>query len=375
MKFRFITGALLALAAVSTQAASDAPTGYTKCAQNTGATCTMTGSRSVALGKSGSFVYATKTDSFACIGSAFPSNSYTTSAWCSYAGSTSAASSAAASSAAASAAASSKAASSAAASSKAASSVAASSKAASSTAGIPAATGTVINPTTVTIPANTTKDYGFQRIGISAQAASCDDEGQKPVFLLEDGAVLKNVIIHGGLNGSDGVHCKGNCTLENVHWEDVCEDAATMLGGSGKVMSVVGGSASHASDKVFQHNGKGSTVKVRDFNTYGDIGRFWMSCGNCSDNGGPRKLDIDRVNITGRIWDSAKNVQAYAIRLNYNYGDKATVRNLKIKNYVKGSPKVCVQAVGVQPGEAQTNNGEFFNTAYCDLSPADVTAY
>lgn len=242
-------------------------------------------------------------------------------------------------------------------------------------AGIPAATSTKINATTTTIPAKTSRDYGFQRIGIVAQAASCDDEGQKPVFILEDGATLKNVIIHGGLNGSDGVHCKGNCTLENVHWEDVCEDAATMLGGAGKVMNVIGGSASHASDKVFQHNGKGSTVKVRDFTTYGDIGRFWMSCGNCSSNGGPRYLDIDRVNITGRIWDSAKKTQSYAIRLNYNYGDKAKIRNLKVKNYTKGSPQICVQAVGVQPGGKQTNTGEHFNTAYCDISPSDVKPY
>ncbi|MDO6384918.1 MULTISPECIES: polysaccharide lyase family 1 protein [unclassified Uliginosibacterium] len=140
MQSKILGGAALLLLAANVQAASDYPTGYTKCAQNTGATCTMAGTRSVALGKSGSFVYATKTDSFACIGSAFPTNTYTTSAWCSYGPLSSSSSSAAVSSAAASsvaassAASSSKAASSAAASSAAVSSAAASSVAASSAA-------------------------------------------------------------------------------------------------------------------------------------------------------------------------------------------------------------------------------------------------
>ncbi|MEC5387092.1 hypothetical protein VVD49_15290, partial [Uliginosibacterium sp. H3] len=82
-----IAGAVAGLFATGAYAATDYPSGYTKCAQNTGATCSMSGTHSVALGKSGSFVYATKTGSFACIGSAFPSNSYSESAWCSVGGS------------------------------------------------------------------------------------------------------------------------------------------------------------------------------------------------------------------------------------------------------------------------------------------------
>lgn len=84
MRSKFLGGAALLLLAAQAQAAADYPSGYTKCAQNTGATCSMSGTRTVALGKSGSFVYATKTGAFACIGSAFPSNAFTTSAWCSY---------------------------------------------------------------------------------------------------------------------------------------------------------------------------------------------------------------------------------------------------------------------------------------------------
>lgn len=65
------------------QVAIDYPSGYTECAWNREATRSMSGTRNVVLGKSGSFVYAVKTGSFSCIGSAFPSNSYPASAWCS----------------------------------------------------------------------------------------------------------------------------------------------------------------------------------------------------------------------------------------------------------------------------------------------------
>lgn len=97
MKFRILAGALLALVAGSVLAA-DYPSGYTKCVQNTGASCSMTGTRTVALGKSGSFVYATRTGSFVCSSSAFPTNTYPSSAWCSYGASTSSSASSAASS-------------------------------------------------------------------------------------------------------------------------------------------------------------------------------------------------------------------------------------------------------------------------------------
>ncbi|MFT3734286.1 MAG: rhamnogalacturonan lyase [Rhodocyclaceae bacterium] len=84
MQLKHLAGglAIIGLASVA-QAATDYPSGYTKCVQNTGATCTMSGTNNVALGKSGEFVYAVKTGSFACTGSAFPTNSFTTSAWCS----------------------------------------------------------------------------------------------------------------------------------------------------------------------------------------------------------------------------------------------------------------------------------------------------
>ena len=53
-------------------------------------------------------------------------------------------------------------------------------------------------------------------------------EGQPPMFQISNGGTLQNVII--GNPAADGVHCSGSCTLKNVWWEDVGEDAATLLG-------------------------------------------------------------------------------------------------------------------------------------------------
>lgn len=48
------------------------------------------------------------------------------------------------------------------------------------------------------------------------------------VFYLHSGATLRNVII--GKNQAEGVHCDGPCRLEFVWFEDVCEDAITIVG-------------------------------------------------------------------------------------------------------------------------------------------------
>ncbi|GAB2904913.1 pectate lyase [Uliginosibacterium flavum] len=231
---------------------------------------------------------------------------------------------------------------------------------------IPAATSTTINPATTTIPANTVKSYGNQRIGVKNAVGNCEDEGQIPVFILENGATLKDVIIYGGVNGSDGVHCKGSCTIQNVYWEDVCEDAASNLGAGGTV-TIKNVIAIGAKDKVFQHNSKNSTTALSD-SYIKDSGKLWRSCGNCTNNGGPRKLSISNVKI-----DTIGSIAG----VNANYGDVATIRNLQIKGYKSGSPSVCVEYTGIEKnGSAESPKiGEKWNTAACNVSTTDVTAY
>lgn len=89
-------------------------------------------------------------------------------------------------------------------------------------------------------------------------------------------------------------------------------DALTIEGNGNA--QVTGGGAKGAEDKVVQHNGRG-TVTIDGF-TVVDFGKLYRSCGNCQNNGGPRKVII-------------KNVKAYNGKvlagINANFGDTATI--------------------------------------------------
>lgn len=218
---------------------------------------------------------------------------------------------------------------------------------------------------------NKTVDCGGKTIGLSCPG---DAEGQPPVITLKN-ATIKNVRIAGS-GGADGIHCtSGACRAENVVWEDICEDAASLVS-SGTKFTISGGSAYNNTsnspgskpDKIFQHNSKNSTYEIiNGFTAKGVNGKLWRSCGNCSSNGGPRYVVINNVTIDGTIGSIAG--------VNRNFGDKATIRNLKIKGYKSGSPKVCEEFKGVQKGSESTKYGEYWNTAYCNVSKSDVTAF
>jgi hypothetical protein len=348
MKIKHLLLAIVASALAMSAFAANRPSGYVTICKE-GQTCSVAGSTTVvAFGRADKFIYKTLKGSFSCSQATFGGRVDGGNNECSI-----------------------RPASSSASSKSTASSVVSSVKPASSSSSSIAPLGSCKAGSII----SGKMDCGSVSIG-----TSCSDQNEKqaPVLTLEEGAYIKNLTIKAG-GGADGIHCKGNCTLENVVWEDVCEDAATMLGGPGTVMRVIGGSAKNAEDKVFQHNGVGSTIYVEGFNTYGTIGRLWASCGNCEGNAGPRKFIANGVNINGPVAKSDGST-SYVLRLNSNYGDKATIRNLKIKGYKSAAPKVCVQATGITKAEEaagakQTNQGEFWNTAYCDISKSDVTSF
>ncbi|KAG8842513.1 hypothetical protein FRB91_004130, partial [Serendipita sp. 411] len=131
----------------------------------------------------------------------------------------------------------------------------------SATSTFPSATGTVTSSKVINVAAGATFDGGNKRYDRGSGACNGQAEGgdADAVFLLAAGATLKNVII--GANQAEGVHCKGYCNLQNVWFEDVCEDAITIKGDTaGQVSNITGGGALKASDKIVQHNGCG-TVK------------------------------------------------------------------------------------------------------------------
>ncbi|KAF1318840.1 Pectate lyase, partial [Globisporangium splendens] len=186
-------------------------------------------------------------------------------------------------------------------------------------------------------------DGGMKTYERSNKQCTGNDEGDKDgaVFIVEPGAILKNVII--GKAQSEGVHCEeGGCTIENVWWDDVCEDALSIKGGSASsVSNVIGGGARYAKDKIIQHNGYG-TVNIDGFYAQ-DFGKLYRSCGTC-------KTKISRKVSISNVY--AVNPTVGIATVNKNYGDEARLSNIKIKTSKKISDlDVCGWSEAVFVGE------------------------
>ena len=95
--------------------------------------------------------------------------------------------------------------------------------------GIPTATDHISNGTVIEVGAGEVFDGGWAKYDRGSGACNNQNEGDSDdaVFLLHAGATLRNVII--GKDQSEGVHCKGHYTLEFVWFEDVCEDAISIV--------------------------------------------------------------------------------------------------------------------------------------------------
>ncbi|RLP92816.1 pectate lyase [Micromonospora sp. BL4] len=206
-----------------------------------------------------------------------------------------------------------------------------------------------------TIPVSGTLDGGLKRyygIGDGGQS-----ESQDPMFELAAGATLRNVII--GAPAGDGVHCEGNCTLINVWWEDVGEDAATFRGGT--TYTVDGGGARSASDKVFQHNGSG-TVYIKNFRVE-NAGKLYRACGNCSTSY-QRHVVIDNVIV--------RDTDAIA-GINTNWGDTARFSRITIVDDPDRDTSICVKYRGVPKGSEPVEIGEGADGVNCLYAPSDIT--
>ncbi|KAB5589526.1 putative effector protein [Ceratobasidium theobromae] len=175
----------------------------------------------------------------------------------------------------------------------------------------PSSSSNVVLSTPSRIPAGTTKNGGGLRYGRGVKCGGQKEGGDKDaVFLLESGATLENAVI--GADQNEGIHCLGSCTLRNVWFEDVCEDAITIKQSSG-TSTIVGGGAKGADDKVIQHNG-GGLVKIESYCVQ-DFGKLYRSCGNCSSQT-KRQVEIKDV--------IARNGKLLA-GVNSNFGDVATI--------------------------------------------------
>lgn len=213
-----------------------------------------------------------------------------------------------------------------------------------------------------TIKLSGTKDYGMKRLyGTGDLGSGSQDEDQDPLLELAPGTVLKNVII--GSPAADGIHCLGSCTLQNVWWEDVGEDAATFLGSSSSnVYTVSGGGAKEADDKVFQFNGAG-TLNVSGF-AVKNFGKLVRSCGNCKTQY-KRTINLDTIEATYK--------GTALVGINTNYGDSATLRNITIVGDSSRKIVPCQKYIGNNTGKEPTTNGSGPDGTYCKYSASDIT--
>jgi hypothetical protein len=226
---------------------------------------------------------------------------------------------------------------------------------------VPANTGSVALGATKTVSG--TFDGGMKRYyGTGDLGSGGQAEGQDPLFDLPKGGTLRNVIL--GSPGADGVHCEATCTLENVWWEDVGEDAATFKPSStSATMTVKGGGALHASDKVFQHNGVGGTFVIDGFQVE-DFGKLYRSCGNCKSGQGKRTVVIKNVTATYKGGTLAG--------INTNYGDTATFSNITILKDTNKKIVICQKYIGNSTGAEPPKNGSGADGTYCKYSASDI---
>jgi hypothetical protein len=204
---------------------------------------------------------------------------------------------------------------------------------------------------TQSIKVSGTFDGGGKRyIGSGDLGSGGQAEGQDPLFDLANGATLANVVL--GSPAADGVHCAGSCTLKNVVWQDVGEDAATFRGTNATVV-IDGGSAASASDKVFQDNrGSGGSVTIKNFKV-SNFGKLYRSCGNCSTQAA-RKVTIQNLTAS-----SGKVIAG----VNTNYGDVARLSGLNI-----GSIPTCWLYTGNSTGAEPKKTGSGANGTNCIVS-------
>lgn len=238
---------------------------------------------------------------------------------------------------------------------------------------VPACTKVNVSAT-IDVPAGTTWDgvakYGkwVCLVGTASNMKGDQSESQIPMFKLNNGSTVKNVVIGDGslgsgtnlaAGGADGVHCYGVCNITNVYWADVGEDGATVkkLSGVTSKLTISGGAAFKAKDKLFQHNGDGTLV-IQDF--YADnIGKLVRSCGNCSTQYA-RKVTVSGVRLG--------TVNSAGIGVNSSYDSKSGISGkydvATITDLVySGSKAKCEGYVGTGSGNEPVKDTSTSNVA------------
>lgn len=174
---------------------------------------------------------------------------------------------------------------------------------------VPSISKTITVSTPTTVAAGETFDCQFAKYQHTDTSCNLDNEkgDQDAVFILEEGATLKNCIL--GFS-QESVHCKGGCTVENSHWVEICDDAINFQMTSGEA-TVSGCSFANAGNKALQFNG-GGTLNVNNA-CFSNVDIAYRSCGNCKTTT-KRAVVFDNVDIKG-----------VKVLAGYNHADGDTV--------------------------------------------------
>ncbi|KFA68434.1 hypothetical protein S40285_08189 [Stachybotrys chlorohalonatus IBT 40285] len=182
---------------------------------------------------------------------------------------------------------------------------------------LPTPSETISNAAPIEVASGEVFDGQGVRYDRSSYTCAGQNEGGEDdtVFILRQGATLRNVVI--GANQGEGVYCLGGgCTIENVWFEEVCEDAISIKeDAAGVVTRIIGGGAFSASDKIIQHNGCGE-VEISNFYAE-DYGKVYRSCGTC-------EMCRRVVRVEGvTAYDGGE-----IVGINIETGDTATLTNI-----------------------------------------------
>jgi hypothetical protein len=145
-----------------------------------------------------------------------------------------------------------------------------------------------------------------------------DQKSTTPIFEVADGGSVKNVVF--GKNIGDGIHCLGSCTIDNVWFPYICDDAITVNkdGTASKASTISNSGFKGARDKTIQHNGGSSTLNIS--NVYAEVaGKLYRSCGS---GGGCTTSATHTVNISNVVAMGVNQVAGVS------ENDKVTLSNI-----------------------------------------------
>ncbi|ACE85947.1 pectate lyase [Cellvibrio japonicus] len=264
-----ITAALLGCAA-SVLAAANRPSGYVTICK-IGQTCSVSGTTNVAFGASGQFVYKNLSGTFSCSVATFGSDPIPSKSVkeCSIpqsgsGGTTSSSSSSSSSS--------------------------SGGGSSGSITGASCSNGSTTNVSSTILVTSGTYDGGCRVFNAtSALGDGSQSESQKPVFRVENGATLRNVVL--GNNAADGIHFYNGGTIDNIRWSNVGEDAFTIKSsGTVNARNITG----YAGEDKFIQVNAASTLNVSNC-VVDNMGKFLRQ------NGGTTfkiVVNVDRCQIS-----------------------------------------------------------------------------